>query len=411
MLAEIYPRYHTRYRSLPLLGRHLDDFVDWLRERGHPWLSIRLRVRAAGYLDEELRARGVRDIGELTVVELLAYAPPDSRQDPYRSAVVRSLASYLDEVGVLAPTPETPIQRLLAAYRRHLENVRGFASSTVKHHTAIIAELLRFIGYDDDTDRLSRLSQHDIESLIKVLGQRHCRASLQHDIAYLRSFLRFLRAHRMIDVDLGEQIDTPRVYRDERLPRSIPWQTVRALLDSVDRTSVMGRRDYAMLLLVATYGLRSCEVVALTLDDIDWRSERLRVRRSKVDGGLELPLTPEVGAALIDYLRNGRPDLPYREVFLRARAPAGTLKPTALTEAFQGQVRRSELPIPFQGPHCLRHSLAVHLLRQGASLKQIGDLLGHRSPESTCVYLRLQTEDLRDVALSLPSAANPVVQR
>jgi site-specific recombinase XerD len=123
-----------------------------------------------------------------------------------------------------------------------------------------------------------------------------------------------------------------------------------------------------------------------------------------------LPLTAEVGAAILAYLRDGRPTLPHRQVFLRSRAPAGTLKPTALTEAFQGWVRRSGLPIPYQGPHCLRHSLAVHLLRQGTPLKTIGDLLGHRSTESTCVYLRLHVEDLRDVALDLPADVRGEVQ-
>lgn len=411
MLAEIYPRYHTRYRSLPVLGPYLDGFVDWLKDKGYPQLPIRLRVRAAGQLDTELRARGVADVSELTPTELLAYGPRHSREDVYRSAVVHSFRSYLGELDVLAPAPHTPSLRLVAAYRRHLEGVRGFAPSTVKHHAAIIGQLLAFIGYDDDADRLSTLDRRDIETFLEALSRRRCRASLQHDIAYLRSFLRFLRGQGMIDAELGEQIDTPRVYRDERLPRSIPWHTVRALLDSIDRSSAMGRRDYAMLLLVATYGLRACEVVALALDDIDWRAERLRVRRSKVQGALELPLTPEAGAAVIDYLRDGRPDLPYREVFLRVRAPAGTLKPTAVTETFQGCVRRSGLPIQFQGAHCLRHSLAVHLLRQGTSLKHIGDLLGHRSPESTCVYLRLQTEDLRDVALPLPSAADRGARR
>jgi integrase len=167
----------------------------------------------------------------------------------------------------------------------------------------------------------------------------------------------------------------------------------------------MGRRDYAMLLLVTTYGLRSGEVVGLRLEDIEWRADRLRVRRPKVHAPLVLPLTSEVGAALLDYLQNGRPKEPYREVFLRVRAPVAPLKRTALTQALRGWVRRSELPIPFAGAHCLRHSLAIHLLRQGTSLKAIGDLLGHRSAESTCVYLRLHVEDLRGVALPLPAEA------
>lgn len=160
-----------------------------------------------------------------------------------------------------------------------------------------------------------------------------------------------------------------------------------------------------MFLLIATYGLRTSEVAGLRLDDIEWRAGRLRVARPKTQSPIVLPLTQEVGAALLDYLRHARPDLPCREVFLRVRAPAGPLAPTAVTEAFQVWTRHGALPITYQGPHCLRHSLAVHLLRQGTSLKAIGDLLGHRSAESTCVYLRLHVEDLRDAALDLPEEA------
>jgi site-specific recombinase XerD len=115
-----------------------------------------------------------------------------------------------------------------------------------------------------------------------------------------------------------------------------------------------------------------------------------------------LPLIPDVGAALLDYIRRGRPTDPSRVVFLRVRPPAGVLKATAVTEVFQARARRSGLGIPFHGPHCLRHSLAVRLLREGVSLKAIGDVLGHRGVESTCVYLRLATDDLRDVALNVP---------
>jgi integrase len=164
----------------------------------------------------------------------------------------------------------------------------------------------------------------------------------------------------------------------------------------------MGRRDYAMFLLIATYGLRTSEIAALRLEDVEWRAGRIRVPRPKSTTPIVLPLTDDVGAALLDYLRHARPELPCREVFLRVRAPAGALAPTAVTEAFQGWSRRGGLSIPYQGPHCLRHSLAVHLLRQGTSLKAIGDLLGHRSTESTCVYLRLNVDDLRDAALDLP---------
>jgi site-specific recombinase XerD len=176
-------------------------------------------------------------------------------------------------------------------------------------------------------------------------------------------------------------------------------------LESIDRSTPLGRRDYAMFQLIANYGLRASEVVGLRLDDIQWRTGCLRVAQRKTSAPLILPLTDAVGDSLVAYIRHGRSQSCYREVFLRHRAPAGLLKPTAVTEAFQAWSRRSGLSIPFQGCHCLRHSYAMHLLRQGTSLKTIGDLLGHRSAESTCVYLRLAVEDLREVALDLPASA------
>jgi integrase len=254
---------------------------------------------------------------------------------------------------------------------------------------------------------LRHLGPRQLEGFLRTVGTRIGRASLQHTVAHVRSFLRFLASRGDSVHGLDSSIDTPRLYRGEHLPRALPWETVQAFLAAIDRASPMGRRDYAIFLLVATYGLRTSEVAALRLDDIEWRASRIRVPRPKTQTPLCLPLTPEVGAALLDYLQHARPDLPWREVFLRVRAPAGPLAPTAVTEAFQAWTRRGGLPIPYQGPHCLRHSLAVQLLRQGTPLKAIGDLLGHRSAESTCVYLRLHVEDLRDAGLDLPRAVRP----
>jgi len=158
-----------------------------------------------------------------------------------------------------------------------------------------------------------------------------------------------------------------------------------------------------MLLMAATYGLRSIEIVTLTLDDINWRGKRVLVRQQKTRNILALPLTNEIAEALIDYLRNVRPALPLREVFLRERAPIGRLKSSAVAEAFQREVRLAGLDIPYHGAHCLRHSFAVHHLRQGTSMKAIGDILGHQCPSSTNTYLRLSIDDLRSVALDVPN--------
>ncbi len=410
MLSELLPRAHARYAALPILGPHLDAFVAWLFRQGYPRIPVERRVYAARGFDELLQRDGVRQPQDLTATELLSYVPvaPHSHPLLYRAALIRSLVQYFEEQGALAPQPATPAETLLASYQGYLESVRGLSISTCAHHIATARELLDLIHHHDETDRIRRVDQRDIERFLQMVGGRLSRGSLQHVIGYLRSFLHFLVAHGWLPGNLAIQIDTPRVYRGERLPQSLPWKTVRALLSSVDRSTPKGRRDYAMLLLVATYGLRAGEVASLTLDDIDWRAGHLRVSRSKTDVLLTLPLTEEVGAALLDYLRHGRPALSHREIFLRVLAPPGPLGRSAMAGVFQAWVRHSGLPIPFQGAHCLRHSLAVHLLRQGTPLKTIGDLLGHRSAESTCVYLRLHVEDLREVALDLPVAAGGV---
>jgi site-specific recombinase XerD len=157
-----------------------------------------------------------------------------------------------------------------------------------------------------------------------------------------------------------------------------------------------------MLLLIATYGLRAGEVAKLTLENIDWRNCNLQIFQPKTFNTLLLPLTNTVGESIIDYIKNGRPKTRCREVFIRHRTPDGALKPTAISAVFTAWSRRAGLPIPYQGPHCIRHSFAVHLIRRGESLKTVGDVLGHRSFNSTCTYLRLNLEDLRTVPLSIP---------
>ena len=201
---------------------------------------------------------------------------------------------------------------------------------------------------------------------------------------------------------LSAQIDTPRVYRLEQLPRALSWNTVWAFLQSIDRSSAYGMRDYAIFLLIVTYGLRGCDVASLKLSDIDWRVGAIRINQSKTRQPLCLPLTDEVAESLVTYLREGRPSSSFREIFLTMHAPILPMRRQAIGDTFRSRVRRGTLDIPYLGVHCLRHSYAVRLLREGVSLKDIGDVLGHRSTESTCVYLRLNVEDLREIALQLP---------
>jgi site-specific recombinase XerD len=329
------------------------------------------------------------------------------RQDPQAAATARGLVRFLQARGsiTLPPPPVTRVATLAKIYGATLHDLRGLAPGTVREHVATATCFLTRLDYEVQPERLAVLTAREVEAFVRAAGRHRSRAALQHTVAQLRSFLRFLAANGRIRPGLDRQIDTPRVYRQEQLPRSLPWPTVRALLHAIDRRTPEGLRDYTMLFLITTYGLRASEVVELTLDAIEWRKRCFHVLQRKTGTPLVLPLTDAAGTVLLRYLQHGRPASPCRELFLRQRAPAGVLKPTAVAEVFQKWVRLSGLPIPFHGAHCLRHSYAVSLLRRGVGLKTVSDLLGHRTGESTSAYLRLATDDLRDVGLAVPRAA------
>lgn len=203
----------------------------------------------------------------------------------------------------------------------------------------------------------------------------------------------------------------PPVGRDEHLPRALPWETVQAFLAEIDRTTPTGRRDYCMCLLMATYGLLAGEVAALLLDSILWRAGEIRPHRPKARKPLALPLTDEVGAALADYLQHGRPRARQRAVFLSSRRPVLPLRSSGVRSAFRRRALHSKPGTPVTGTHCLRHSLALHLLRIDVSIQAIGGLLGHRSLAATGQYLRLHDDDLRAAAQDLPQPAAEVRPR
>jgi site-specific recombinase XerD len=405
MLRSLFPKSHKKILCLPLLGPIADGFDDWLAANSYAVGSRKNIIRMLRQTDAYLRRRRVRHVGKLNHDTLYACWRDLIRILPTQAGTVRTLERYLIARGLMAndlqrtAVPQTlPLSEQYACF---LQEVRGFAASTVSSHRYTAQCFLEHLMKKGVSVRC--IGSTDIESYIAKTGKRLSRGSLEHDIAALRGFLRFLSTSGRMPAATKYFIDTPRLYRLEKLPHALPWETVRALLRSMETKSPMGLRDYAMFLLIATYGLRASEIVAITLDDIRWRERILRIYQRKTSSSLELPLTNEVLSALVKHLKRTPPPPPYRRVFLRMRAPMGVLKPTAVTEAFQALVRKSGLSIPYLGPHCLRHSYAVFLLKAGTPLKTIGDILGHRTAESTSMYLRLATGDLREVALQVPT--------
>jgi site-specific recombinase XerD len=221
----------------------------------------------------------------------------------------------------------------------------------------------------------------------------------------LRSFLQYARYRGEIGLDLAAAVPVVPNWSMPSIPRAISPDQVRQLLASIDQRTAVGRRDYAILLLLARLGLRSSEVVGLELDDIDWNHSTLTVRGK---GGLrhELPLSPEVGQAIATYLSDDRPASTSRRVFLRAKAPIrGFRNASGVGSIVRHALQRAGIKAPTSGTHQFRHGLATDLLRQGASLSEIGDVLGHRHPQTTMIYTKVDLEALRTLALPWPGGA------
>lgn len=354
MITDLFPRTASRYLKLPLLGDVLDGLARWLAAQGFQPARICVRIRKAPVLEAMLAALGVHSLAALSRERLLSLAPRPARGQRDLSALVRSMAAYLHDSDVLAAKDPTPGSLLVDSYLEFLQKVRGLTAGTVRHHRHTARLLLESVAFDNHPSALRALSSQRVEEFVLERAAHHGRSGLQHLVSRLRSFLSFLASRGMVRPGLAEGIDTPPAQRDERLPRALPWKTVQDFLAEIDRSSPIGRRDFCMFLLMATYGLRASEVAALQLDSIHWRDGWIHPYRPKNRASLALPLTDEVGAALLNYLRHGRPRSQHRSVFLSSRRPAAPLRSAGVQWAFRRRALRSKTGIS-AGSHCVRH--------------------------------------------------------
>jgi len=409
VIAQLLPKAHSVYQALPVFGGMVDAFTAWSHREGYTHGTIRNQLKDIKYLAHLFRRRGIQTLSALNAQHLEKAWRRYHKEKPNLGGTIRQVQCFLAEQGLMAveePT-KSPSDVQLDLFAEHLCDVRGLAKDTVLGHTRQLRAFLRFLRFDQTPSLLESLRITHIEAFLRHAARTNNRFSLQHVVATVRAFLRLQHAEGVIPQPLHLQIDTPRVYRLEALPRAWTWEKVQALLRSIDQSDAHGLRDFTIIYMAAAYGLRSGELVRLTLESIDWRHAVLQIAQTKTRQTLRLPLTDEAGDILQRYLRCGREPSERRELFLRIRAPRGALKPTAIHDILDSRVRRSGLDIRFQGTHALRHTFAVHLLRQGVPMKTIGDTLGHRDVESTAVYLRLAVDDLRAVGLAIPAVAEP----
>jgi integrase/recombinase XerD len=384
--------------------QELTDFSAWLSAEQYALEVIHKHLLRLDCVLPRMPRNALSNACALADIEMAfdVGSGPYSRIKVFQAAR-RAYVRFLRAHGRLTePCVEDPFVDLRREYDEYLSEVRGLSLSSRTHHAHTIADFLtRCVG---SAQALGELTQHDVEKFVVLRGREVSRHSMQHVVAHLRAFLSYCHGRGSLPSRLDKGIDTPRTYRGELPPRALPWDIVQVLLASIDPQSKAGWRDLCILHLIAHYGLRPSEVASLRLDSIDWENAVLHVTQHKTRSGLLLPIAPPTIQILRDYLEQDRHrhGSIYPELFLRVRCPNGPVLRAGIGNIFKRRMRAAQLPDKDYSAYSLRHAFAMRLLARGVGVKTIGDLLGHRSLENTCTYLRLDVEALRDVALEVP---------
>ena len=396
-IAEPIERYvawmHTRGYAVESVKQRVPLLVDFgayaLRRGARTWTELPQHVspflrfyrrRALARFRHLSNKHGLRWRVQTPIEEMLRCALPEFRAVPRRRSLPEPFA---------AEAPE---------FFSYLRDERGLSQSSVKHYLIHLRSFERYLA-QKRCSGLRHLSPKLLRGFVEKSAKDLSTASIESLCQALRGFLRYLHREGIVERNLSPTVERPRSYRLSRVPRSIPWEDTRRFLQRIDRRSVVGCRDFAMMLLLVTYGLRAREVAALTLDDLDWRAGILRIPQRKGGHSTHFRLTASTGEALAAYIENGRPQTEDRHVFFSAHAPLRPVPPHLVAQRSAYWLNQAGISVPRAGSHTLRHTVVQHLLEEGLSLQQIGDFVGHRYPDSTQVYTKIDLRHLREIAL------------
>ena len=391
-----------------VLGAHLDSFADHLAKCGYAAATARSQLTLLGHFDQWM-ARRRRGLGELNDELVRKFVHDRTRLGKLQrgeSVAVRQFLTHLRAHGIIpSPAPvidETPLGRLQRQYEQYLVLERGLAPATVTNYCGYLR------GFLSERFGKGPMNLRELDVLtVTTFVVRHAptmspgRAKLMGTA--LRSIFQFFLQRSAIERDLAGCVPHMSDWRLATIPKYLSPEEVERLLQACDRQTSVGRRDQAILLLLARLGLRAGEIVALELDDIHWRAGEMTVRSSKRLPQDRLPLPREVGEALATYIRRDRPTHSTRRVFLCTKAPRrGFTGPGTVSTIVRRALARAGLCPALKGAHLLRHSLATRMLRHGASLPEIGQVLRHRGVNTTEIYAKVDIAGLRALAQPWP---------
>ena len=398
-----------RHRGRGPLGPHLDGLAAFLHERGYARRTVREVMWIVSRWGTYLEGVGIKHAKRIDEGLARAFLDQLAAAGPFRYGprAVCLMVEYLRRCKVVPdtkePTLRDPFNPLLKRYERYLADIRGVVPTTGHDFSRGARRLLQWLR--KRRRRIGDVRGRDILTFIASIAGQHMTRSWRNRITtHTRAFLRFLRWEGVVDRDLTRVVPKLPCWRLASVPRHLPWRNVRRLIDSIDTSTPTGKRDKAVVLLIAALGMRGEEVRALELGHVAWRAGEIRLPRTKARRAKTLPLPREVGVALAEYLLHGRPRAAAPNVILRHAAPREPLtKPSSVSRIITRCLRRAHISTPVRpGVHLLRHSLATRMVNAGVPIKQIADVLGHRSINTTAIYTKVELARLSEVALPFP---------
>lgn len=388
---------------------YINLYLTQLKEQGYAAGSFYEQIHVLKACDRWLKETGrdVRDLDESITRECLRRVIKGGYGKNAGASTLRRLLAMLRRIGV---TPEAqavrpgPSEQLTRAYEHFLLEERNLVPQTVVH-LRLVANRFLSEQFGEGPLNLSKLRAPDVTAFVQRHARRHSSFYAKHQVVGMRSFLRYLYYKDLIDTDLSIAVPAVARWSLSTLPKHLTAAQVRQVLCHCDRSTPRGRRNYAILLLLARLGLRAGEVVRLNLEDIDWENARITVC-GKGGQWAQLPLPADVARAIARYLRRDRPRCECRRVFIRDYAPiVGFNYATAISKIVQCALAKANVVSARKGAHLMRHSLATDMLRKGASLNEIGEVLRHRCIDTTAIYAKVDISSLRTLALPWPGGA------
>ena len=402
-----YPRVISRFRR-GALGNEIDDIAARLSELGYNRESAKVFLSRIACFSEYAARHGctrLKPIEARVIDQFLQSRVTRAARRMAQSAIAHAKRCFPARFALRPScTSGDPHQSLLSDYFQHLRVVRGLHPKTCQ---GMILGARRMLGWQKQHLRGKSLSdmtaKHILTMTRDLVAACNSDGSKSLMTTYMRSFLRFVYFANRSAQDLSGFVPTTPCWRLAHLPQRLAWEEVRRAIDAIEITTPSGVRDRAMMLLLASTGLRNKELRTLELDDIRWRSGKLLIRRTKGHRDRFLPLLQETGAALAEYVLHARPKTQERRVFLSHRPPvrpfdcSGTVSRIVLV-----RLQRAGVPVTHGGAHLLRHSLATRLVTQGRPIKEVADLLGHQHIDTTAIYVKVSLPQLAEVALPFP---------